>query len=93
MTTWDCPYCGDPLTADPHHAGRRVDCPNCRAMLVVPDGRPHFVQPPGDGEPDYVQEYFRREIAWQDAKGGCGCFLMLIAGMGMLSWVVQLLSR
>lgn len=36
MIRWACPYCDADLSREDDDAGRRIDCWNCKAMLIVP---------------------------------------------------------
>lgn len=62
MISFNC-ACGEPLAAAPEHAGMRVQCPKCRAVLVIPKPESEFEYaddpappPPPKKKPKLVDE-------------------------------------
>lgn len=76
--TWECPYCGNPMTQPPP-IGRPVDCPHCGAL--IPAAR-HPPKTPGRG---HTEEYFRRRNQEQD--------IGVLFGLAVIALVIWFATR
>ena len=80
---FECPACGQHLSATPAQIGVTAPCPNCKAAVTIPSPSPHpQSQPP---QPIRQSPPVKASIKRKSSLAGVGC---LLQGLGAVCLVL-----
>jgi hypothetical protein len=84
---FECPACGQHLSATPAQIGVTAPCSNCKAAVTVPNPSPHPQSPPP--QPIPKSPPVKASIKRKSSLAGIGC---LLQGLGLVCLALAFVS-